>query len=85
MRQVGTGRVARRFVEIEAKSRARDELHLAASEGSNAQFRALQIGHHADRPSGFLFQIADDVEPFAVFRLLAMAEIETENVDPGIE
>ena len=67
------------------KWHAGGELRLAAGEIAEPQLRPLQIGEDADRPSGLGFDRADLLEPRAVLVVRAVAEIEAEHIDPGVE
>src|SRR6185312_13739310 len=69
VRQGGALGVPRRGTEIEAETLARDELDLLLGESADAQLRALQIGHDADRPADAPFERADRVANNAVIFL----------------
>jgi hypothetical protein len=47
--------------------------------------RSLQIGQNADRPAGLLLEGADGVDARLMVGALAMAEIEAEDIDAGVE
>ena len=77
--------VAGRRIEIEAEPVAGGELDRAVGEIAEPQLRTLQIGENADRPSGLRLDAADVLEQRALLVVAAMAEIQPENVDPGVE
>ena len=62
-----------------------DDFRLAAREIAEPQLWALQIGEDADRPPGIAFDLADLGESGAVLLVGAVAEIEAEDIDPGVE
>src|SRR5947207_14715423 len=61
------------------------DFRLAAREIAEPQLRSLQIGENADRPPGVGFDLANFGESGAVLVVGAVAEIEPEDIDPGVE
>ena len=82
---VGAAPVAGRRIEIEAERVAGGDLDRAVREIAEPKFRALQIGENTDRPSALRFDAPDLLEQRALLVVAAMAEIQPENIDPGLE
>jgi hypothetical protein len=85
VRQRGALGSALRLVQVEAEGLPGQQHHRAVGKGADAQFRPLQVGEDADRPAGGLLQRAQVFEPGAVVGVVAMAEIQPEHVDAGLE
>src|SRR5712692_10339040 len=85
MRQGGTQLIAGCRIEVEAKAGARYQLGLAAGEIADPELWALQVGEDADRPPGIALDPPDVLEQLTLLGVAAMAEIEPEHIDPGIE
>ena len=66
MRQPHPARVARRLVEIEPELLALGQRDRALGEGTDPEFRALQVGHRRDRAAELLLQGADRLQPLRV-------------------
>src|SRR4029077_15977107 len=85
MRQRRALGVARLLVEIEAEAVSAFQPQLAGGEGAEAQLRSLQVSKDADRSARRFLQCADGLDSPLVVAALAMAEIEPEDVDAGME
>src|SRR5947209_20318364 len=85
MRQGRAARVAGLCVEVETEMAPRRQLRFAASKIAEPQFRPLQIGEDADRPSDLGFDRADLLKSRAVLVMCAVAEIEAEHIDTCVE
>jgi hypothetical protein len=57
----------------------------ALGEGTQPQFRALQVDQHADRPAEAFLQRADALVHRAMVVVAAMAEVEAKGVRPGLD
>ena len=77
--------VARVLVEVEAEMRAGGDLRPAARKIAEAELGSLQIGEDADRPAGLALDLANLGKARAMLVVGAMAEIEAEDVDAGLE
>ena len=58
---------------------------MPSREGADAQLRALQVEQDADRPADLLLDRADHLGRARVVLVRAVAEIEAEDVDAGLE
>src|ERR1700681_1580473 len=83
MRQRRAFVVARRGVEVESEVLARDELDLFFAKGADAELGSLHVSHDADRPPDALLDRPDRLADRAMVFLLAMTEIQAEDIDPG--
>jgi hypothetical protein len=72
-------------VEIQAKRLVLAELDWAAREGADAQLRTLQVEQHADGAPALALHLANDFHAALVILVLAVAEIQAEDVGAGIE
>jgi hypothetical protein len=61
------------------------EFDLAAFKGADADFRPLQVGEHADGSACLLLSGADGGEAARMIVAPAMAEVEPEAVDAGLD
>ena len=82
MRQRRPRLVPRLVRQIEPIRSADGEIDAIALDGADADFRALQIGHDADRRSGRLLHGANGLEPGKMIGMLAVAEIKPEQIRP---
>ena len=57
----------------------------ARAEDADTKFRSLQIGQNGDRAAGFHLKGANIIKPRFVFGVVAVAEIQAENVGAGLE
>ena len=88
LRDAAAARAAGRpavVLEVEAECAPGRQLDLAAGEIAEPQLRPLHVGEDADRPAGIGFDLADRLEAGAVIVMRAVAEIEAEHVDAGVE
>ena len=84
MGQADPGRVSRVFGEIQPKLSTRFECDAAVRKLPYAQLWTLQVGNYGDGAANLLLEGADQLEPFRVFLVSPMAEIESEAVRPGL-
>ena len=85
MRQRRAAPVAGLPIEVETKVIAGSELDPTLGERAEAQLWSLQIGQDADRPSGGALDRSDRLEAGSVVVMSAVAEIQPEDIDPGLE
>jgi hypothetical protein len=90
LEDLGCGSGASRFVLL-AADRGRDERSAGSEpdstfgECAEAQFRSLQIGQNADRSPGRALNRSDRREACSVVLMSAVAEIQPEDINPGLE
>jgi hypothetical protein len=61
------------------------QLHLAVGELADAQFRALQVHQDAQRVVQLALDFADPLIALGVVGVIAVAEVQAEDVDPGLD
>ncbi len=61
------------------------QLHLAVSEFADTQFRPLQIHQNAQRVVELTLDFADPLIALGVVGVIAVAEVQAEDVDPGLD
>ena len=83
MGQMDAPRIAGAILEIEDEAGAVLEPHLAVGETPDAKLRPLQIGHDRDRPADAALDGTNMRDDRRLLVRLAMAHIETEDIDPG--
>ncbi|MNZ92468.1 hypothetical protein D3C78_1114950 [compost metagenome] len=59
-------------------------MHLALGELADPQFRALQVHQNAERVVELAFDFADPLIALGVIGVFAVAEVQAEDVDPGL-
>ncbi len=74
-----------RRIHVEAQLLALLQLHRSLGEGAQAQLGALQVHQDRDRVLVFLFERAELIDPLAVILVLAVAEVQPEDVGAGLE
>ncbi|MNI55096.1 hypothetical protein D3C73_1100240 [compost metagenome] len=84
MRQVDPALIARRGIEVQAQGLTSHQLHLALGELADPQFRALQVHQNAERVVELAFDFADPLIALGVIGVFAVAEVQAEDVDPGL-
>ena len=85
VRHRGAGGRAGPAAAVQHEAPARLQFDAPALEGADPELRALHVGHDAYRAQGVALQLAQDaVAPRMVLRP-AVAEIEAEHIDPGLE
>src|SRR5262245_58849210 len=77
--------VAGTILQIETKGLAALDLRFAAAQLADADLGTLQIHQDADRPARLFLDLADQGMARAVILVGAMAQIEPENIDTGME
>ena len=82
--QVDPINVARGAVKIQAQGLAALQVDLALGKAANAQLRPLQIHEDTDRGIQLLFDFTHPVVTLGVVGVFAVAEVEAEQVDPGL-
>src|ERR1700726_2628000 len=85
MRQVDAARVAVGWTEVQPERLARLEPHRTAREAPDAQLGPLQVGQDTDRAAEFAPNPARRLATLAVLVGRAVAEIEPEHIDAGLE
>ncbi len=85
MGQGRAGGVARLIVHVEPEGGAVLEFDLALGKRADAQLGTLEVGDHADRPVELLLRRADQVVARLLLGVLAVAEVEAEEVGAGLE
>ncbi|CAM2186194.1 hypothetical protein PSAC2689_60296 [Paraburkholderia sacchari] len=85
MRQRRARLIARRRIEIETETRAHGEFRKTRLERAEAQLRSLEIEQNADRAAIFLFKAADFRMTLGMIVVRAVAEIQSEDIDAGLE
>src|SRR5690606_26047450 len=73
------------LLQVQAQRAAPLQDHAAGGEASDAQLRPLQVGEDADRPAGPPLGPADALDHLRVLFLVAVAEVEPEDVRAGAE
>ncbi len=84
VRQADPLGVARGRVEVQAQGLAAHQLHLALGEGADPQLRPLQVHEDAQGVVQFALYLADPLVALGVVGMGAVAEIEPEDVHPGL-
>ena len=77
--------ITRLVVEVETKRLARGQADTTLVETTDAQFRSLQVGDHADRTFRRRFHGAHRLVALGMLFVRAMGEVEAKRVGPGIE
>ena len=72
-------------LQIEPEAVSRAQFDGAAGKSPDAQFGTLQIHHDSDRTADISFNIPDRLKARPVILVVAMAEIQTEHIDAGVE
>ncbi len=85
MRQLHALDIAGRGVGIERERRALDQGRRIVREPADAQFWALQVDEHADRPPVFGFDGADRGHQLAHALVRSVAHVDAEHVGAGFE
>ncbi|MNS73196.1 hypothetical protein D3C72_1066290 [compost metagenome] len=83
MGQVDPALITRRGIEVQAQGLAAYQLHLAFGEFANPQFRALKVHQNAQWIIQLALDFTNPLETLGVVRVIAMAEVQAEDVDPG--
>ncbi|MNZ85718.1 hypothetical protein D3C78_1045210 [compost metagenome] len=83
VRQVDPAAVARGVVQVQAQGLAALQLHLAVGKAADAQLRPLQVHEDTQRVVQLLLDFADPLVAQGVVGVLAVAEVEAEDVHPG--
>jgi hypothetical protein len=84
VRQVDPALIARRGVEVQAQGLTAYQLHLALGELADPQFRALQVHQDAQRVVELALDFTDPLIALGVVGVIAVAEVQAEDVDPGL-
>jgi len=82
VRQVHASVVARRRVQIQTEGLIAIQPHLALGEAADPELGPLQVHEDADRLVQLTFHLANPGEAFGMVGVLAMAEVQAEQVDP---
>ena len=77
--------VTRCGVQVQAESIARVQFNAAIGKGTDPQLWPLHVGHDADGAAQFPLDCPDVPDSFCVTRMLAMAEIQAEDIDASYE
>ena len=80
VRQLHTGLVARRVIQVQTERRALLQQDGAVGEDADAQLRSLQVGEDGDRPTEFGFDLADVAVPGRGLLVGAVAHVQAERV-----
>ena len=85
VRQADSFCVTRGAVQVQTEGLAALEHDLAVGEGPDPQFRPLQVHEDADRRVQALLHFAHPLVALGMVGVLAVAEVEAKQVDPGLD
>ncbi len=84
MRQVDPPLVTGDVAEVEGEGLPALQLHGTGGEAADPQLRTLQVHEHADRVVQFRFHLAHPGEALRVIGVVAVAEVQAEQVGAGL-
>ncbi len=85
MRQIHAAAVARCRVQIQAKGLVALQADLAFGKAADPEFGPLQVHEDADRLVQLAFDLANPGEALGVVAVLAVAEVQAEQVDSRLD